>query len=79
MAIPFTSHLIHSDALLCILLDKIYNTFCGGGDQVIMRVTEVSHIHYDNPIPVYDIINANPYHNFLVKCDHDNYIVSHNC
>lgn len=44
-----------------------------------MRVTEVSHIHYDNPIPVYDIINANPYHNFLVKCDHDNYIVSHNC
>ena len=32
----------------------------------------------DNPIPVYDVVNATPYNNFLIKLG-NKFIVSHNC
>lgn len=43
-----------------------------------MKITKVEHIHYDTPIPVYDVIDVQPYHNFVVvgnTCG----LVSHNC
>lgn len=42
-----------------------------------MRVTKVEKIQYDTPVPVYDVINAIPYHNFIIH-GNSNYI-SHNC
>lgn len=43
-----------------------------------MKVKRVSEVHYDSPVPVYDVINSVPYHNFLVKGKTCNF-VSHNC
>ena len=43
-----------------------------------MKVAKVEHIHYDTPIPVYDVINAGDLHNFVISTDNSN-IVSHNC
>ena len=53
-----------------------------GCDFDFMRITNIEKIQYKKPIPVYDVINANPYNNFLVKIggnDDHSYIVSHNC
>lgn len=46
-----------------------------------MKISSIEVVHYDEPIPVYDVINANPYNNFLIKTSltSDEYIVSHNC
>lgn len=43
-----------------------------------MKITSIKKISYDNPIPVYDVIEARPHNNFLIKAG-DSYIVSHNC
>lgn len=43
-----------------------------------MKITSIRKINYDNPVPVYDVIEARPYNNFLIKTE-NSYIVSHNC
>ena len=43
-----------------------------------MKVVTKQVINHTTPIPVYDVINAGEYHNFLIKTS-DSYIVSHNC
>ena len=43
-----------------------------------MKIKSITHIHNDIPKPYYDIINANPYNNFLIKTNTKS-IVSHNC
>lgn len=32
-----------------------------------------------NPLPVYDVINAYPYNNFIIVTDNGKHVVSHNC
>lgn len=44
----------------------------------LMKISKLEHIHYDTPIPVYDVINAGDLHNFIISTDSSN-IVSHNC
>lgn len=45
-----------------------------------MRITNIERVTLDTPMPVYDVVNATPYHNFLIKCNRSGYyIVSHNC
>lgn len=43
-----------------------------------MRIKSINKIVYSEPKQYYDVINANPYNNFLVKTN-DSCIVSHNC
>ena len=43
-----------------------------------MKISKIETIHYDNPIPVYDVINAGELHNFIIHTDISD-IVSHNC
>lgn len=43
-----------------------------------MRVKSVEFVHYDTSIPVYDVINAEPSHNFVI-CGVSSNVVSHNC
>lgn len=43
-----------------------------------MKVVAKQVINHATPVPVYDVINAGEYHNFLIKTS-DSYIVSHNC
>ena len=43
-----------------------------------IKVHNIEQIHYDSPIPVYDVINAVPNHNFIVK-GNSCQIVAHNC
>lgn len=43
-----------------------------------MKINRITKIQYDESIPVYDVVNAKPYHNFVVKTN-DGEIVSHNC
>ena len=43
-----------------------------------MRIMKVEHKHYDEPIPVYDVVDAKPNHNFFIAVG-DRQIVSHNC
>ena len=43
-----------------------------------IHIDKIEHIHYTNPIPVYDVINAGEYHNFVISCGMF-FIVSHNC
>lgn len=43
-----------------------------------MKVSKIEKIHYDNPIPVYDVINAGELHNFVIHTENSD-IVSHNC
>ena len=42
-----------------------------------MRIKSVKRVHYDEPVPVYDVVNAYPYNNFFVKTKTSE-IVSHN-
>lgn len=45
-----------------------------------MRIAKIESIHLDTPVPVYDVVNATPYHNFLIKTrSSKRYIISHNC
>lgn len=42
------------------------------------HITKIEHIHYDNPIPVYDVLNVQPSHNFAIQTgDLISYV--HNC
>ena len=43
-----------------------------------MRIKSISHTKLDAPVKVYDVINAAPYHNFLINTE-TSAIVSHNC
>lgn len=43
-----------------------------------MRVRSVERIQLAEPVQVYDVQNAVPNHNFLVKTN-QGYIASHNC
>lgn len=43
-----------------------------------MRIQSIEVIKHNIPIPVYDVINAIPYHNFIVKGETAN-VVMHNC
>lgn len=43
-----------------------------------MKVTKIEYVHYDDPIPVYDICNVHSNHNFVIAGETSN-IVSHNC
>lgn len=43
-----------------------------------MKVVKVDKLHYDNPIPVYDVIDVEPYHNFVIA-GNSSQLVSHNC
>ena len=42
-----------------------------------MKIKSIRSITYEQPIPVYDVINAYPYNNFFIKTE-DSYIISHN-
>lgn len=44
-----------------------------------MMITSIKKIVLDNPVPVYDVVNAAPYNNFLIMNKNGGYIVSHNC
>ncbi len=43
-----------------------------------MRIASIKKVILDSPKQCYDVIEANPYNNFLIKTN-DSYIVSHNC
>lgn len=43
-----------------------------------MQITGIEKITLKNPVKVYDVMNANPYNNFLIKTG-NKYVVSHNC
>lgn len=43
-----------------------------------MRIKSIKKIVHDKPKQYYDVINADPYNNFLIKTD-SGYICSHNC
>lgn len=43
-----------------------------------MRITNIKKIVYDNPVPVYDVVGADPYNNFLIQIN-SGYVISHNC
>lgn len=43
-----------------------------------MKIKKIEHIHYTEPIPVYDVINAGEHHNFAVLAG-DSVMISHNC
>lgn len=43
-----------------------------------MKIKSISIKYLDEPKQFYDVINANPFNNFLVKTNSSN-IISHNC
>lgn len=43
-----------------------------------MKITKITKVILDKPKKYYDVINADPYNNFLVKTN-SSYICSHNC
>ena len=46
--------------------------------HLLMKISKIEHIHYEEPIPVYDVVNAGDLHNFVVHTDNSN-VVAHNC
>ena len=44
----------------------------------VLYITDIVCVEYTNPIKLYDVINVEPYHNFVVKTS-TNAIISHNC
>lgn len=44
----------------------------------LMKINSIKKVKLEKPIPVFDIYNSEPYHNFLIKTK-TGYIVSHNC
>lgn len=44
----------------------------------LLRIKSIKQNHFDSPKKYYDVINAYPENNFLVRCN-TSYIVSHNC
>lgn len=43
-----------------------------------MKIKKIEKIHYDTPKKFYDVINAAPHNNFLIKTN-NSYVCSHNC
>lgn len=43
-----------------------------------MKIKSVTKVKLTEPKQYYDVIEAAPYHNFLVKTN-NSYIISHNC
>ena len=43
-----------------------------------MKIKSIRKISLDAPVPVYDILDSQPYHNFLIKT-RSGYVISHNC
>jgi len=43
-----------------------------------MKIQSIHKNIYEYNVPMYDVINANPYNNFLVKSS-NKFVVSHNC
>ena len=43
-----------------------------------MKIKSIRKIESDKPIKFYDVVNAYPYNNFLIKTN-TGYICSHNC
>lgn len=43
-----------------------------------VKVYSISHLYYEDTVDLYDVINCNTYHNFIVECG-DEFLVSHNC
>lgn len=43
-----------------------------------MKIKSIKHVQLDTPQPFYDVINANPYNNFLIATNSGS-ICSHNC
>lgn len=43
-----------------------------------MKIKSITKIEHPEPIPVYDVINVDPYHNFAI-ISNDSIVVSHNC
>ena len=43
-----------------------------------MKIKSITNVHYDTPIPVYDVINAVPAHNFAIQGNTSTFI-AHNC
>ena len=43
-----------------------------------MRISKVEHIHYEESIPVFDVVNAGELHNFIIHTDSSD-VVAHNC
>lgn len=58
--------------------DELQTLNCKIYRSEVNRVKAIKHIHYDDPIPVYDIVNAEPYHNFIVHGNTQD-VVMHNC
>lgn len=56
--------------------DAIWENY--DGKWQIGEVSNVAHMYYENFIPVYDVTNVIPYHNFIVRSN-DNLLVAHNC
>ena len=50
----------------------------GRKEWFVIKIKGINKIILDNPVPVYDVINSLPYHNFVVNTN-DKQIVSHNC
>lgn len=44
----------------------------------IHEISKIEKIHYENPIPVYDVINAGDHHNFAVMAG-QSIMIAHNC
>lgn len=42
-----------------------------------MKIKSIQHIHHDDPIPVYDVVNVQPNHNFAIVSN--SVLISHNC
>ena len=55
--------------------DKLFTPTDSKGIEVI----NVTMAAYDQKIPVYDVINSEPYHNFVVDAGNGTLVVSHNC
>ena len=43
-----------------------------------MKIKKITKIHHEDYVPVYDVINAEPLHNFVIS-SHSSKIISHNC
>lgn len=43
-----------------------------------MKIAAIKKVILDEPKQFYDVVEANPFHNFLIKTN-NSYIVSHNC
>ena len=44
-----------------------------------MKIKKIEKIHHDIPIPVYDVMNVEPEHNFAIALNDGNIGISHNC